>query len=231
MDGILPVYKPAGITSYDCIRRLKRELPKGTKIGHAGTLDPFAEGVLLILLGSATRRFDEIRGWHKTYLAGARLGYYSDTLDVTGTIAIKPSGRSTNLSIDLIQKVAERFEGQIEQTIPAYSAAKVAGRPRYLYARQGEEVPAKSKVVRVDSVRVQSYQSSKRGGKVEMRIVCGSGTYIRQLSYDIFRSLGIESYLETLVREEVGNIKIDDCLRLEQLEQQGGGEVLAKNVM
>lgn len=220
MDGILPVYKPVGLTSYDCIRRLKRLLPRGIKVGHAGTLDPFAEGVLLILLGSATRRFDEIRGWHKTYLAGARLGYCSDTLDVTGSIELC---HSNTVTLEQIEEGIKKYVGEIEQLIPAYSAAKVAGRPRYMYARRGEEIPAKSKVVQIDSISVQSYRSLDQSALVEMRVVCGSGTYIRQLSYDIFRSLGIESYLETLVREAVGDIKIDDCLRLEQLEQQGVG--------
>ena len=91
MDGILPIYKPAGITSYDVIRQVKRMLLRGQKVGHAGTLDPFAEGVLLLLLGKATKRFDEIQSWRKTYLATARLGYFSDTLDVTGQINKVPN--------------------------------------------------------------------------------------------------------------------------------------------
>ena len=215
MDGILPIYKPAGITSYDVIRQVKRMLLRGQKVGHAGTLDPFAEGVLLLLLGKATKRFDEIQSWRKTYLATARLGYFSDTLDVTGQINKVPNLAEYSTKV---QDVANRYVGTIEQVVPSYSAAKYKGKPLYKYARGGENVPPKSKKVTVYSIKVlepSESNGSNHRTEVQMRVECGSGTYIRQLSYDIFHTLGIESYLTSLTRERVGEITTNDCNRLD----------------
>src|SRR3989339_1112825 len=215
MDGILPIYKPAGITSYDVIRQVKRMLLRGQKVGHAGTLDPFAEGVLLLLLGKATKRFDEIQSWRKTYLATARLGYFSDTLDVTGQINKVPNLAEYSTKV---QDVANRYVGTIEQVVPSYSAAKYKGKPLYKYARGGEDVPPKSKKVTVYSIKVlepSESNGSNHRTEVQMRVECGSGTYIRQLSYDIFHTLGIESYLTSLTRERVGEITTNDCNRLD----------------
>jgi len=215
MDGILPIYKPAGITSYDVIRQVKRMLLRGQKVGHAGTLDPFAEGVLLLLLGKATKRFDEIQSWRKTYLATARLGYFSDTLDVTGQINKVPNLAEYSTKV---QDVANRYVGTIEQVVPSFSAAKYKGKPLYKYARGGEDVPPKSKKVTVYSIKVlepSESNGSNHRTEVQMRVECGSGTYIRQLSYDIFHTLGIESYLTSLTRERVGEITTNDCNRLD----------------
>ena len=215
MDGILPIYKPAGITSYDVIRQVKRMLLRGQKVGHAGTLDPFAEGVLLLLLGKATKRFDEIQSWRKTYLATARLGYFSDTLDVTGQINKVPNLAEYSTKV---QDVANRYVGTIEQVVPSFSAAKYKGKPLYKYARGGENVPPKSKKVTVYSIKVlepSESNGSNHRTEVQMRVECGSGTYIRQLSYDIFHTLGIESYLTSLTRERVGEITTNDCNRLD----------------
>ena len=215
MDGILPMYKPAGITSYDVIRQVKRMLLRGQKVGHAGTLDPFAEGVLLLLLGKATKRFDEIQSWRKTYLATARLGYFSDTLDVTGQINKVPNLAEYSTKV---QDVANRYVGTIEQVVPSFSAAKYKGKPLYKYARGGEDVPPKSKKVTVYSIKVlepSESNGSNHRTEVQMRVECGSGTYIRQLSYDIFHTLGIESYLTSLTRERVGEITTNDCNRLD----------------
>jgi len=215
MDGILPVYKPRGITSYDVIRQIKKILPRGTKIGHAGTLDPFAEGVLLILLGKATKSFDEIQKWPKTYVATARVGSYSDTLDREGKKTVQTTV-PTELSKDSVVAASGSFVGEIEQVVPAYSAAKYRGRKRYEYARRGTRVPEKSKQVMIYAIEVGKVSQDSVG----IRVVCSSGTYIRQLSYDILKGLGWESYLDTLVREAVGEIKIDHAVSLTDLEQE-----------
>lgn len=208
MEGILPIYKPTNITSYDVIRQVKKLLPKGQKIGHAGTLDPFADGVLLILLGSATKRFEEIQGWKKTYRAVAKLGYQSDTLDSEGKITeIIANHKFSNSQI---QEVADKFVGEIEQKVPAYSAAKYKGKALYKYARKGEVVPEKSKKIIIYEIKVISVENTY----VEFEVTCGSGTYIRQLSYDIINRLGVESYLDKLTRTQVGEIKIENCLKL-----------------
>lgn len=216
MDAILPVYKPAGITSYDVIRRIKKQLPRGVKIGHAGTLDPFAQGVLLLLIGKATKRFDEIQKWQKTYRAVAVLGAKSDTMDRDGEIIRQTVISSIELGRVQVQQAADKFVGQIDQLIPNYSAAKVAGKPRYKYARNGEEIPRKSKRVVVYSIEVVRVDKNK----VELLVRCGSGTYIRQLSFDIIKSLGIESYLVQLTREAVGKISISECVTIDELTDE-----------
>lgn len=213
MDGVLPVYKPVGITSYDCVRRVKRFLPRRYKIGHAGTLDPFADGVLLLLLGHATKRFDEVQGWKKTYRAVARLGSSSDTLDMAGKIDSRLEIQDFRLTKKRIEDIAQQFVGRVTQEIPAYSAAKVAGQPRYKYARKGETVIAKTKPITIYSIEVVAVTHDQ----AELAVVCGSGTYIRQLSYDIFKKLGIDSYLERLTREAVGEITGANCVRLDEL--------------
>jgi len=215
VDGVLPIDKPSGITSYDVIRALKKSLPRGTKIGHAGTLDPFARGVLLILLGQATRKFEEIRNWPKVYRAVAKLGSSSDTLDRTGRISKQDAVNRKQDTKEEIQKITERYVGEIEQVVPAYAAAKYRGRKLYEYAREGKEVPPKKKKVTVYSIEVLRAEREK----VEMRVVCGGGTYIRQLTYDILKTLGVESYLVSLSREAVGEMTQKQSLKWERLSQ------------
>lgn len=223
MDGILSINKPVGITSYDVIRKVKKLLreqeppshkAKAVKVGHAGTLDPFADGVLLILVGKATKRFDEIQGWQKTYRAVAKLGARSDTLDCTGVIENRKSNIEHRMNKNDIQKVAVNFVGEIEQVVPSYAAAKYRGRKLYEYAREGVEIPEKKKQVTVYSIKVLRVLK----GEVEMRVVCASGTYIRQLSYEIIKDLGVESYLSELTREAVGEYTIGHSYDLEQVD-------------
>lgn len=211
MDGILPVYKPVGITSFDVIRAFKRAAKPSFKIGHAGTLDPFADGVMLLMLGKGTKQFDELQKLPKTYRAMAILGAKSDTLDVTGTIEKITNNRTSQISIEEVRQAAKQFVGTIEQTIPDYSAAKINGQPRYKLARRGIEMAAKSKPVMIYQLEILSMKK----GVCEMHVSCSSGTYIRQLSYDIFNTLGIESYLYKLTRESVGSYTVELCCQIE----------------
>jgi len=213
MDGILPVDKPVGITSFDVIRQVKKLLPRGIIIGHAGTLDPFAGGVLLLLLGKATKQFAGIQGWKKTYKAKTRLGAKSDTLDKTGEIQEQRIERKIKLESGEVKKVTKRFLGEIEQVVPAYAADKYQGRKLYEYAREGKIIPEKTKIVTVYSIEVLGLTDDE----AEMRVMCSSGTYIRQLSSDVFQTLGIDSYLENLTREAVGKIGQKDCAQLNEL--------------
>ena len=215
MDGLLPIWKPKGITSYDAIRAFKR-LYKGVKIGHAGTLDPFAEGVLIIMLGKATKRFDEIQGWTKEYRAVARLGAKSDSLDETGNITVQSEKGVGKFSEEKLKEVIKKYVGEIDQEVPQFSAAKYKGKPLYKYARKGEETPKKTKKITIYSLEVGNIEEEK----VELSIRCSSGTYIRQLSYDIFKNLNIDSYLCDLMRERVGEIGKEECLTLPQLENE-----------
>lgn len=218
MDGLLPIWKPSGITSYDVIRTFKHNYP-GSKIGHAGTLDPFAQGVLILMLGKATRRFGEIQQWGKTYRALARLGAYSDTLDLTGKIV--KSEIVKRLEVNELQEITRNFVGVREQVIPQYSAAKYQGKPLYKYARAGVDTPQKQKKVTVYGIKIGKITMTNGSDDLataEMTVECGSGTYIRQLSYDIYKMLGIESYLEELVREKIGEIDKKMCLEINELE-------------
>lgn len=217
MDGILPVYKPVGITSFDVIRAFKRaqftgSLPVKYKVGHGGTLDPFADGVLLLLLGVATKQMSALSALRKTYRAVAQLGARSDTLDRTGEITQCHSDTVTRAQIE---DVAQGFVGEIEQVIPDYSAAKIHGVPRYKLARRGEMIEQKSKRVTIYSLKVLRFDESIHRSRVEFEATVSSGTYIRQLSYDIFKSIGIESYLERLTRTKIGKYRLNDCVRIE----------------
>lgn len=235
MDSILPVYKPVDMTSYDVIRAFKRAQHPTYKIGHGGTLDPFADGVLLLLLGKATKQMNELMQLPKTYRAVARLGASSDTLDRTGTVTEQqpniltsqlnniptfqldniPTSQQSNKKVstltEQIEAVKNQFIGEIEQVIPDYSAAKVQGVPRYKLARQGVALAEKSKKVTIYELRIMNYAQDT----VTFEATVSSGTYIRQLSYDIFKSLGVESYLESLTRTAIGPYRLDQCAQID----------------
>ena len=211
MDSILPVYKPVDVTSYDVIRAFKRAQHPTYKIGHGGTLDPFADGVLLLLLGKATKQMNELMQLPKTYRAVARLGAYSDTLDRTGVIDFRNKIQETRFTQAQLEAVKSQFIGEIEQVIPDYSAAKVQGVPRYKLARQGVALAEKRKKVTIYELRTTNYAQDT----VTFEATVSSGTYIRQLSYDIFKSLGVESYLESLTRTAIGPYRLDQCAQID----------------
>lgn len=208
MDAILPVYKPVGITSFDVIRDFKRAIHPEFKVGHGGTLDPFAEGVLLLLLGKATKKMNELSALPKTYRAVAVLGASSDTLDRTGIIT---PGVWEPFTPGVLGAAAAKFVGEITQMIPDYSATKINGVPRYKLARRGEAMESKSKQVVIHALTIEKIADDK----VTFSATVSSGTYIRQLSYDLFKSLGIESYLDQLTRTRIGQYKIEDCCKIE----------------
>ncbi|MFZ2199379.1 MAG: tRNA pseudouridine(55) synthase TruB [Microgenomates group bacterium] len=211
MEMILPVYKPVGMTSFDVIRAFKRHItrtvPDRYKIGHGGTLDPFADGVLLLLLGKATKRMNELSALPKTYRAVAVMGASSDTLDRTG--AITP-GVWEPFTPGVLKQAAEKFVGEIEQEIPDYSATKINGVPRYKLARAGKTMDKKTKLVTIFELEIENIADDA----VTFTATVSSGTYIRQLSYDIFKTLGIESYLESLTRTRIGDFNLEKCVKI-----------------
>jgi len=218
MDGILPVCKPVGISSYDVIRVFKQNNPpppgqKRWKIGHGGTLDPFAEGVLLLLLGKATKMMNELQSLPKTYVATAILGASSDTLDCTGVVTTQTSEIDSK-QIDRLDQILPKFLGEIEQKVPDFSAAKVNGTPRYLLAREGKVMETKIKKVFVHKLKIEEVAWPN----VVLLATVSSGTYIRQLSYDIFALLGIESHLSKLVRTKIGQYEVGACATIEEVE-------------
>jgi len=214
MDKVLPVYKPVGITSFDVIREFKHATHPDFKIGHGGTLDPFADGVLLLLLGKATKKMNELGELPKTHRATAMLGASSDTLDRTGTIVPKISNHK--FSNSQIEEAASRFVGEIEQEIPDYSATKINGVPRYKLARAGKAMEKKSKKVTVYKLEIEKVEDNE----VTFLATVSSGTYIRQLSYDIFKTLGIASYLESLTRTDIGNYNVKKCCQIDDFRNE-----------
>jgi len=215
MEGLLAVNKPVGMSSFEVVKKVRRLLPRKTKIGHAGTLDPFADGVLVLMIGKATKSFDKIQTWNKTYRSVAKVGASSDTLDCTGKIELGSKNHELWAgNIQEVQKIADKYVGGIEQVVPSYAAAKYKGKKLYEYARAGVEVPEKKKKVTVYSIKVVRANNDE----VEMLVGCSSGTYIRQLSYDIMKELEIESYLESLRREAIGEITLEICTKSDLID-------------
>lgn len=206
--GILPVNKPVGPTSHDVVAWVRRFLPRRTKVGHTGTLDPFASGVLPLVLGGATRLADEIGSQPKAYRAVVNLSYRSDTLDHTGEVLerLEPEVVPDRAKVE---QVRAQFLGKIEQVPPRYSAIRVDGKRAYDLARQGIEVEIPAREVEIYSLEVLSYTWPR----LEFRALCSRGTYIRTLGLDLGRALGVLGCLESLVRESVGQLGLSDCLR------------------
>lgn len=211
INAVLCVFKPAGLSSAEVIRRFKRIYAFRGKIGHAGTLDEFASGVLLLLLGKATKQFDALQQEPKTYEAVVRLGYSSPTLDVEGPLTAAPVFPEPTK--EAILAVLPQFLGEIEQAVPAYSAAKHQGKALYAWARAGRTI-AKSKKVQIYALELVSY----RYPLLTLRVVCGSGTYIRQLGADVAQQLGTQGFLASLVRTAVGEYTLADAQPVEKLK-------------
>ncbi len=182
-DGIVLIDKEAGITSHDVVERVRRMIRKGrgVKVGHAGTLDPFATGLLIILLGQATRLSSHVMSGRKVYEAVMCLGVETDTLDTAGKIVSKR--QVPDLSIATIREKAGAFLGEMEQIPPAYSAVRVNGRRAYQLARKGIAVHIKSRKVNISAIDVLWVKPPR----IALRVICSAGTYIRRLAADLVR--------------------------------------------
>ena len=202
-DGVLLVAKPAGVTSHDVVESVRRA--QRAKVGHAGTLDPFATGLLVVLVGRATRLARYMVGLPKSYRAGVRFGAVSDTGDRDG--AIRETGGVT--TEDAVRAALRSLTGEIEQRVPAYSAVKVAGERLYRKARRGEAVAAPVRRVRVDRFELVRFDASAQ--EVELEIDCSSGTYVRQLVADLGELCGAGAYCTTLERTAVGPFRLEDA--------------------
>ena len=210
LHGVLNINKPAGWTSHDVVLHLRRVLGI-RKIGHAGTLDPAATGVLPILLGKGTKIADHLLTWKKQYAAVLRLGQSTDTQDATGTIIQEAS--TDLLSDDQIQSALEEFRGEIQQIPPMYSAVKINGQPLYKSARRGETVERSARPVTIYQLEALAI----RGRDVDLRVVCSKGTYIRTLCVDIGSRLQVGGHLLSLERSGVGPFHVRDSLSLEEV--------------
>ena len=207
---ILNVFKPLGWSSNDVIRFLKHRFPG--KVGHAGTLDPFADGVLLVCLGKATKQVSQLMDLEKQYVATIEFGVETDTLDVSGNI-LKSDPRFT-LKSDRLHDVVRSLIGEIEQTPPDYSAVHVNGQRAYQLAREGKSVTLQSRTVTISDMSVKH----SSGNRAVLSITCSKGTYIRSLARDIARQLGTVGYLKKLSRIRIGDYVIENSVALTNLD-------------
>jgi tRNA pseudouridine55 synthase len=198
VNGLLVIDKPAGITSRDAVDRAQRWFPPGTRLGHTGTLDPLATGVLVLCVGNATRLAEYVQRMPKTYRAGIVLGARSDTDDADGTIT--PATAVTPPTPAQLDQHLQAFVGAIEQVPPAFSAAKVTGRRAYDLARRGKEVSLAPRVVTVHAIDVRRFEFPR----LDLEVRCGKGTYIRSLARDLGERLGCGGYIRELRRNRVG---------------------------
>lgn len=240
MDGLLIVDKPAGLTSHDVVARVRRILQE-RRVGHTGTLDPFATGVLVVLVGRATRLAQFLSGAEKEYQAVVRLGYATDTGDPTG----KPTSDTREGTIarsgvfwsdQEIERAIESLRGEIDQLPPMYSAKKHGGRKLYELARRGEQIERKTVRVTVnvfETVRGNGpLLRNNEDGTVDLavRVVCSAGTYVRTLAEAVGERLGVGAHLAELRRTRAGDFHISQACTLEQMHEQAVAD-LSKAVL
>ena len=217
MNGILLVDKPEGWTSHDVVAKL-RGILKERRIGHSGTLDPMATGLLVIFVGRATRAVEYAEADKKCYTAGLKLGMVTDTLDTTGNVI---SETPCDVSIQDIESVLHNFHGEIEQIPPMYSAIKIDGQKLYQLARKGKEVERKARPVTIYDLDVYSGEHG-----IMMNVCCSKGTYIRSLCHDIGNALGCGGCMSYLRRTRAGAFSVENALSLDAIEASDDRESL-----
>lgn len=216
VSGYLNINKPPGWTSTDVVRRVKR-LTGIKKVGHGGTLDPIATGVLPVCLGAATRFADAVLLGTKAYLITVRLGAATDTFDSTGTVT--HDADASSIGEDQVRAALPRFTGVIQQAPPAYSALKRQGRPLYDLARAGVRVETVPRQVEVLALRLVRWSWPE----FDLAVECGHGFYARSLANDIGESLGSAAHLSGLLRSRAGRFELKDAVNMDELERRAGG--------
>lgn len=220
MFGLLNLNKPIGMTSRDAVNRVQRII-RPVKVGHAGTLDPGAEGVLVLCLGKATRLISYVQDRPKQYFGRFELGKVSTTDDREGEIT--ETGRLTEISREDLEGILPQFAGHIEQVPPAYSAVRVKGERAYELARKGADFELVSRTVHIERLQIADWDFPQ----FSLEIVCGSGTYIRSLGRDIGKALGSGAYMTSLVRTAIGEFTLETALDLDGLSL----EVIERNLI
>lgn len=218
-NGILPLWKEPGMTSHDCVFRLRKIL-KTKKVGHTGTLDPQVEGVLPICLGRSTKVAEYITDQGKAYEAEVTIGYSTETEDAEGAVVERDESEKS-ISREQLEAVFERLTGKIEQIPPMYSAVKVNGRKLYEYARKGQTVERPVRMVQIDSIELLDAGDTWSGQdiKFKIRIRCGKGTYIRTLAVQIGEALGYPAHMSQLTRTQSGSFTRAQCVTLAEVEE------------
>lgn len=212
---ILCFNKPLGWTSFKVVGHIRYHLcrfigEKKLKVGHAGTLDPLATGVMILCTGKATKRIEEFQAETKEYIATLRLGATTPSFDLEHEI--DRTYPTEHITLEAVHEALARFVGTIEQVPPAFSACMVEGKRAYELARKGEEVALKAKTLVIDEIELLEHRLGVEAPTIRIRVVCSKGTYIRALARDIGAALHSGAHLVELVRTRVGNVRIEDCL-------------------
>lgn len=213
MHGLLNLYKPSGPTSHDCVGRVRRVL-QTRRVGHAGTLDPLARGVLVMGIGNGTRVLEYLHGLPKTYRARMVFGRVTDSQDVTGALLSEED--ASGVTRPAIEAALEPFRGDIMQVPPMVSALKVGGRKLYELARKGETVEREARAVTIHSLEILEFIPGP-AAELEFRVTCSGGTYVRTLCHDLGAALGVGGTMAELEREAVGSFRAGDAVHLEDL--------------
>lgn len=218
MDGIINLNKPAGMTSHDCVAKIRR-LTGMKRVGHTGTLDPNATGVLPVCIGGATRIVEYLEKDDKTYRCTLRLGLTTDTQDIWGNVlSVAPE---MEISPEQIRDAILSFRGNMKQVPPMYSAIKVGGRKLYEYAREGKEVPVAAREINIHDVIIHRIE----GMEAEFTVMCSKGTYIRTLCHDIGTKLGCGGAMASLVRTGSGMFQLENSISLQELAEMTSEEI------
>ena len=215
MDGIIIINKPKGCTSHDIVYKIKKMLNE--KVGHTGTLDPMAEGVLPILIGKGTQLSKYLINHNKKYIVELQLGTKTDTADTEGKIIEEQPVNEILLTQENITKILQTFIGKQEQVPPIYSAIKVNGKKLYEYARKGQKVELKPRQIEIYNIDLIDYSPKEK--QIKFEVFCGKGTYIRSLCEDIATKFGTVGYMKNLKRTQVGKFKIEDSVTVEELNK------------
>ena len=220
MDGIIIINKPKGCTSHDIVYKIKKIFNE--KVGHTGTLDPMAEGVLPILIGKGTLCSKYLMNHDKKYIVKLQLGIKTDTADSEGKIIEEQDVSRGLLNKDTITNILKSFIGKQEQIPPIYSAIKVNGKKLYEYARKGQEVELKPRQIEFYDINLINYAVEEK--QIEFEVFCGKGTYIRSLCEDIATKFETVGYMKELKRIQVGDFKIENSITIEELEKNINNE-------
>jgi len=221
ISGILNINKPGGMTSHDVVNRV-RKIVGIRKVGHTGTLDPMATGVLLVCVGQATRLIEYLMIGEKQYQATLKFGQSTNTYDADGEITATRD--ASHLTEAALHQALTAFVGTIEQRPPAFSAIKKDGVPLYKLARKGASVTPLARAVRIEAIDVLDFDSPE----AILRITCQAGTYIRSIAHDVGQALGVGAHLTELIRLANGNWRVEDAISLDALEQAVADEALSQ---
>ena len=213
MDGIIIINKTKGCTSHDIVYKIKKMLNE--KVGHTGTLDPMAEGVLPILVGKGTLASKYLINHDKKYIVELQLGTKTDTADGEGRIVKQQPVNKEILTTKNIEKILQSFVGKQEQIPPIYSAIKINGKKLYEYARKGQEIELKPRKIEIYNIKLINYSVEEK--KIKFEVFCGKGTYIRSLCEDMAIKFGTAGYMKSLKRIQVGDFKIEDSITIDEL--------------